>query len=83
MKGRYHFPMIVLLVIFSAAMQAQSITVSGRITDSADDSPLIGVNIVEKDNPANGMVSDYDGNYILTVPANAILVFYSVTRPRR
>lgn len=75
MKGRYHFPMIVLLVIFSVALQAQNITVTGRITDSADDSPLIGVNIVEKGNPANGMVSDYDGNYILTVPANAILVF--------
>ncbi len=75
MIGSYRFPITVLLVFFVTALNAQYITVSGRITDSGDNSPLIGVNILEKDNPANGTISDYDGNYTISCPANATISF--------
>ena len=55
--------------------QAQNVTISGKITDAADQSPIIGANIIEKDNPANGATTDFDGQYSLTVSANAIIVF--------
>ncbi len=74
MIGSYHFPITILLVLCMSALNAQNITISGKITDSADNLPLIGVNIVEKDNPANGSITDFDGNYSLSVPLKATLV---------
>ncbi|MFS4481548.1 SusC/RagA family TonB-linked outer membrane protein [Hyunsoonleella sp. 2307UL5-6] len=47
--------------------------VSGIITDDQGQ-PIPGVNIIEK-NTTNGYVSDFDGNYTMTVGDNAILVF--------
>jgi TonB-linked SusC/RagA family outer membrane protein len=69
-----------LLLLISACLaittaHAQSIKVTGKVTDSADESPLIGVNIVEADNPGSGTVTDFDGFYSLEVPANTVLVF--------
>lgn len=46
---------------------------SGRVTDVQNE-PLIGVNIVEK-GTSNGTVTDIDGRYSLSVPADAIIVF--------
>jgi len=51
---------------------AQS-TVSGQIVDNTG-LPILGANIIEK-NTTNGTVSDFDGNYTLTVGDNAILIF--------
>ena len=50
---------------------AQS-SVSGTITDS-NGGPLPGVNIIEK-GTSNGTSTDFDGNYTLTVPNDAVLV---------
>lgn len=52
----------------------QSRTVSGKVTSAEDGEPLPGVNILEKGS-ANGVVSDVDGRYQLTVAENATLVF--------
>lgn len=53
-------------------------TVSGKVIDLADDSPLPGVNVVVK-NTTIGGVTDVEGNYRLSLPDNAeILVFSSV-----
>lgn len=46
---------------------------SGRVTDTNNE-PLIGVNIVEK-GTTNGTITDIDGQYSLSVPANATIVF--------
>ena len=54
-------------------LSAQNITVTGKITDKAGDA-LIGVSITEK-GTANGVASDVDGNYSLTVSRNATLDF--------
>ena len=52
----------------------QEITVSGTVTDQSSGETLPGVNVVLKD-VARGTVTDMDGEYTLTVPADATLVF--------
>ena len=47
--------------------------VSGTVSDS-EGNPLPGVSIVEL-NTTNGVVSDFDGNFELSVDSNAVLVF--------
>lgn len=47
--------------------------VSGRIVD-ANGEPLVGVSVLEK-GTTNGTITDFDGNYTLTVPENATLQF--------
>ena len=58
-----------------AAMMAaqQTRTVSGQIVDSKGES-IIGANIVEKGNNANGTITDFDGKFTLKVAPNATLV---------
>lgn len=53
-------------------------TVTGKVIDLADNSPLPGVNVVVK-NTTIGGVTDVDGNYKLSLPDDAeVLVFSSV-----
>ena len=52
---------------------AQNITVAGKVTDKTGES-LIGVSVSEK-GTTNGVASDVDGNYSLTVSRNATLDF--------
>jgi iron complex outermembrane receptor protein len=60
-------------MVFTMYISAQY-TVEGTVTD-ADNSPLIGVNIVEA-GTVNGTITDLDGNYRLNVAnSNATLVF--------
>jgi TonB-linked SusC/RagA family outer membrane protein len=54
--------------------QTAKITVSGKVTDPADGSPLPGVSIVEK-GTTNGTSTDATGSYILSVPSDATLIF--------
>lgn len=67
---------IILLVFVctSSFVLAQNVTVSGVVTSSGDGLSLIGVNVVEK-GTNNGTTTDIDGNYSITVPATATLVF--------
>ncbi|MEB8329203.1 TonB-dependent receptor [Flavobacteriaceae bacterium KMM 6897] len=60
-----------LLFSFTAAFSQT--TVSGTVKDDAG-LPLAGVNIVEK-GTSNGTSSNFDGNYEISVAANATLVF--------
>lgn len=60
------------ILCFSFTMMAQN-TVKGTVTDEQGQ-PVLGVNVLEK-NTSNGFVSDFDGNYTLTVGDNATLVF--------
>ena len=49
--------------------------ISGRVTDAANDAPLVGVNVVEK-GTNNGTITDINGVYQLTVSdSSATLVF--------
>ncbi|HOI33109.1 MAG TPA: TonB-dependent receptor plug domain-containing protein, partial [Bacteroidales bacterium] len=61
---------------FTSVVQAQSRTISGKITDTNEES-LPGVNIIIKGTTI-GTTSDFDGNYLIDIPediADPILVF--------
>ena len=64
----------VLLFLFcamaSVAISAQ--TVSGTVIDADNNEPLIGVSVLEV-GTANGIVTDIDGNFVLTVQEGAKL----------
>lgn len=62
---------IVFLLTVSSTLVAQ--TVKGKITDEKG-SPLPGVSVLVK-GTQNGVVSDVDGGYTLTVDKNSTLVF--------
>lgn len=53
---------------------AQNITVKGKVIDGGDKTPLPGVSILIK-GTQNGTQTDVNGNYSISVPANATLVF--------
>ncbi|MGC1390251.1 MAG: TonB-dependent receptor [Bacteroidales bacterium] len=65
--------MLFLGILLSGAINAQGIRVSGKITDAADGSALVGVTIQEK-GTTNGTNTDGNGNYSLTVAPNSTLV---------
>ena len=61
-----------LLLSFSAF--AQQRTVSGKVAAESDGLPLPGVNVIEK-GTSNGVVTNMDGDYSITVGPDAVLVF--------
>ncbi|NJB37172.1 SusC/RagA family TonB-linked outer membrane protein [Croceivirga sp. JEA036] len=69
------FALLTLLVVQVGV--AQNVTVSGVVTDSDTGIPVPGVNVVQQGTP-NGTSADFDGNYSITVPSNAVLVFSSL-----
>ena len=69
-----------LLLIVSAFLStvsfAQSkLTVSGKVTDADTRKPLSGVSVLVKGQTANGVISDSNGDYSVTVEAGTVLVF--------
>lgn len=67
-------PLTVMAESNDAAMEVvqQQINVSGVVKDAMG--PVIGASVVEKGNPANGTITDMDGNFSLTVKPGATLV---------
>ncbi len=77
MKKRQRMRKILMLLlgtVFSLSVFAQEVVLKGVVTSADDNQPLPGVTVVEK-GTTNGTVTDFDGNYQLTVPADAILQF--------
>lgn len=65
--------LLFLGILFSGAVSAQGIRVTGKVTDAKDGSALIGVTIQEK-GTTNGTISDVSGNFSITVPPTATLM---------
>lgn len=64
-----------LLVFCAYAMSfSQQITITGKITSSEDKSIMPGVNVIVK-GTASGAVTDQDGNFSVSAPADATLIF--------
>lgn len=63
-----------LLTITCSAAWAQQITVKGVVKDDDTGETLPAVTIMEK-GTSNGTVTDFDGNYVLTVESSSTLVF--------
>ncbi|PXV68908.1 Ca-activated chloride channel family protein [Dysgonomonas alginatilytica] len=73
MKTNTKILVALLLLCVSSIINAQSIKITGVITDPAND-PIIGCTISEK-GTNNQTMSDIDGNYSITVQANSTIVF--------
>ena len=61
---------LTLLVLVCSVVQAQSLQVSGTIVSKSDGQPVIGATILEQ-GTTNGTITDFDGNFSLTVKQNA------------
>ena len=55
-------------------MAAQNVQVKGRVTDTAGE-PLVAVTVYEAGNTSNGTVTDMDGNYSISAPESATLIY--------
>ncbi|MFP4025808.1 MAG: SusC/RagA family TonB-linked outer membrane protein [Thiohalospira sp.] len=65
---------LTLLKILIPGIVLSQVTVTGTVTDSDDGTSLPGVTIQEK-NTGIGTITDVDGNYSITVPEDAVLLF--------
>jgi len=65
---------VVMVVLASLSLSAQQLSVSGVVKDAVSGEPLFGVNILEKGSN-NGTITNLDGEFSISVPSNAVLVF--------
>ena len=74
MKKLFTMTFVVMAaVLFSSVQSYAQRTVSGKVTDASGEA-LIGVNILELGTD-KGTITDFDGNFELSVGNNAVLVF--------
>lgn len=64
------------LVLGASALLAQNITVTGTVTDALKE-PIIGASVLQQ-GTTNGTATDIDGNFTLSVPADALLEISSI-----
>lgn len=62
-----------LLSFTLASVFAQNIQVKGTVVSGSDNEPLPGVNVVVKGNTSIGTITGLEGDFTLSVPADAIL----------
>lgn len=77
MKKEFFIRNFIILLIFSVYCNfsyGQELTVSGTITDKANNSPMPGVTVILK-GTTKGAVTDIDGKYSIKAATNDILVF--------
>ena len=65
--------LLLFAIIMPLSVNAQNISVKGSVKD-ANGEPLIGVNVLQT-GTTNGIITDFDGNFELNVPADASLTF--------
>lgn len=63
-------------VAFPSALAQNTIQVSGQVLDEQNQ-PMMGVGVVVK-GTTNGVISDLDGNFTLTIPSGSTVEFSSV-----
>lgn len=74
-KLKLLFIFCIPILLFSGHSYAQTINVSGRVTDQ-NKQPLPGVNVVLKESPSFGTTTEANGLYFLkNVPSGAVLSF--------
>uniref|UniRef100_UPI003AEF1FA7 TonB-dependent receptor plug domain-containing protein n=1 Tax=Prevotella heparinolytica TaxID=28113 RepID=UPI003AEF1FA7 len=66
-----------LLFLMALTMQAQKITVHGTVLSATDDEPLIGASVISSVKGSEGVSTDFDGNFTLSVPeGSSITISY-------
>lgn len=66
------FILLVLILLSPSGAFAQRVQLKGTVTDTAGE-PVIGASVVEK-GTTNGLITDYDGNFVLTVDPQATII---------
>ncbi|PXV58911.1 TonB-linked SusC/RagA family outer membrane protein [Dysgonomonas alginatilytica] len=74
MKSWQKTCLAIMLLMLPALAFAQSVQVTGNVKDQTGEA-IIGATVVVKNNSSTGTVTDFDGNYTISVPGNATLVF--------
>ena len=64
----------VIIAGFTGAMAQEKITVSGTVSDNMG--PVAGVGVMQK-GTTNGVATDMDGRYSITVPSGSIKLTWS------
>ena len=67
-----HLFLLLTLLSFSLTALAQQ-KVTGKVKDSSGE-PVIGASVVVKGNNTMGTITEFDGNFMLDVPAKSVLV---------
>ena len=75
-KGQCRLSALSLVLLVCASAWAQGIAVKGTVTDSNGE-PLIGASVVIKGNTSVGTVTDFDGNFALSVPSESSTIVIS------
>jgi TonB-linked SusC/RagA family outer membrane protein len=70
------FALFVFLMGITNA-QGQGITVSGTITSASDGLPLPGVSIVDVNDSSKGVITDFDGNYTISLSSGTTSLRFS------
>ena len=73
MKNKKLLCGVCFLFTFMSALCGQNITVKGNVTSKTDGQPIIGASVIETISTTNGTITDFDGNFTLSVPTNATL----------
>lgn len=68
---KHLFLLLTLLSFSLTALARQKVT--GKVKDSSGE-PVIGASVVVKGNNTMGTITDFDGNFMLDVPAKSVLV---------
>ena len=75
-KGQCRLSALSLLLLVCASAWAQGIAIKGTVVDSNGE-PLIGASVVIKGNTSVGTVTDFDGNFALSVPSESSTIVVS------
>jgi TonB-linked SusC/RagA family outer membrane protein len=65
---------MIALLLFAGIGYANAQTVKGTVTSATDNEPLIGASVLVK-GTSSGTITDLDGNYSISAPNGATLVF--------
>ncbi len=72
---------LAVALFFSAFLSTAyaQVTVSGTVTDATDGQTLIGVTVIDVNEPTNGTVTDLDGNYTIVLADGNTTLRFSYT----
>ena len=73
MKNKKLLCSVCFLFMFLSVLSGQNIMVKGNVTSKTDGLPIIGASVIESTASANGTITDFDGNFTLTVKQGSLL----------
>ncbi|MBO4519234.1 MAG: carboxypeptidase-like regulatory domain-containing protein, partial [Paludibacteraceae bacterium] len=68
-----HFCLAFLMVVLSTAFAYAQVTATGVVVEASTGEPIIGASVLEE-GTTNGTITDFDGNFTLSVANDAMVV---------